>query len=227
MILGGFQKLTLLDYPGKVACTLFTKGCNFRCPFCHNSFLVTQTHMAQEIPSQEILSYLKKRQGILEGVCITGGEPLLQPELETFIKEIKALGFAVKLDTNGAFPEKLKDLAEKKLIDYVAMDIKSCPEKYSALSGCEVNLEAIKESVHFLIKGQVDYEFRTTVADELHTVEDIRELAKFIEGAERYFLQNFADSGNIIKEGLHPVGEEKLKSMKKAAEEVLKCVSIR
>lgn len=227
MIFGGFQKLTLLDFPGKVACTVFTKGCNFYCPFCHNANLVDLGE-EQNIPQEEVLSYLKKRTGILEGICITGGEPLLHPELPEFIARVKELGYAVKLDTNGSFPDKLKQLAEEKLIDYVAMDIKNTMENYPKTSGCEtLDLDLINQSIDFLMNGTLDYEFRTTVTQELHSVSDISAIAKRIRGAKKYFLQNFVDSGNIIGKNLHPVNEEILNQMESAAQEFVKPTKIR
>ncbi len=222
MIFGGFQKLTLLDFPGVVACTLFTKGCNFRCPFCHNALLVTQIEESASYSEEEILAFLKKRQGVLEGVCITGGEPLLHPELEGFIAQVKALGYKVKLDTNGSFPHRLKALVAKGLLDYVAMDIKNCFEKYPLTAGLRGGPEEgkttalladVEESIDFLLTGSIPYEFRTTVAKELHTVEDIARIADRIRGAERYFLQNFSDSGNIIGGGLSPVDETTIEAM--------------
>ncbi|MBR4949722.1 MAG: anaerobic ribonucleoside-triphosphate reductase activating protein [Clostridia bacterium] len=228
MIFGGFQKLTLLDYPGKVACTVFTKGCNFLCPFCHNSFLVNEIERADEISSEEILSYLKKRVGILEGVCITGGEPLLHKELEDFLREVKKIGYFVKLDTNGSFPERLKDLVNKGLIDYVAMDIKNSFEKYEKTAGWKKgDLSKISESIDFLINGDIDYEFRTTVVEEFHTEEDIEKIAEKLKGAKKYFLQNFTDSGNVIEENLHPVSKEKLQKMKEKARQTLENTMIR
>lgn len=227
MIFGGFQKLTLLDYPGKVACTLFTKGCNFYCPFCHNAYLV-DLNETENITSDEVLSYLKKRQGILEGVCISGGEPLLHKEIEDFMKEVKALGYSIKLDTNGSFPKRLKELVEKGLIDYVAMDIKNSFDKYAMTAGLkDINLDDIKESIDFLLSDAVDYEFRTTVAQELHTPEDIEEIAKSIKGAKKYFLQNFVDSGNIIGENLHPTDENILEKMKTKASQYVSNARIR
>ncbi len=227
MIFGGFQKLTLLDFPGKVACTVFTKGCNFYCPFCHNANLV-DLGQEQTITEEEVLSYLNKRIGILEGVCITGGEPLLHPDLPDFIRKVKDLGYAVKLDTNGSFPDKLKALADEKLIDYVAMDIKNTMEKYPLTSGCEtLNLELINQSIDFLMQGTLDYEFRTTVTEELHSVADISAIAKRIAGAKKYFLQNFVDSGNIIGKNLHPVNEKTLNCMELTAQEFVKPAKIR
>ncbi len=203
----GFQKLTLLDFPGKVACLLFTGGCNFRCPFCHNAGLVT--HLGEKTYSEEeILSYLEKRKGILDGVCVTGGEPLLQSGLSAFLKKVKALGYAVKLDTNGSFPDRLKALVSDGLVDYVAMDIKNAPEKYALTVGTEADLAAVKESVSFLLSGAVDYEFRTTLVAELHTAADMEAIGEWIKGAKRYFLQTFRDSGDLIGTGLSALDEE-------------------
>ena len=218
MKINGFQKLTLLDFPEKMACIVFTAGCNFRCPFCHNASLVTHIDNDAAYTEEEIFSYLEKRKGLLEGVCISGGEPLLQPDIEELIKKIKAMGYAVKLDTNGSFPEKLIHLAESGLIDYVAMDIKNCKEKYALTAGNEaLNIGDIEKSVDFLLRGTVDYEFRTTVEDSLHTVEDIEKIADWIKGAKRYFLQNFTDSGDIIAEKMNSVEKEKINAMLKTA----------
>lgn len=228
MIFGGFQKLTLLDYPGKVACTVFTKGCNFYCPFCHNAFLVDVQGAEESISPEEVLSYLNKRQGILDGICITGGEPLLHDELPLFIKEVKALGFSVKLDTNGSFPEKLKSLTKEGLIDYVAMDIKNCFEKYLKTAGCEnLDLSPILESIDFLKSGAVDYEFRTTVSSPLHSVSDIEKIAQHIVGAKKYFLQNYVDSGHILGKNLSPIDEKTLAEMEKTAQKYVKTAQIR
>ncbi len=214
MIFGGFQKLTLLDFPEVVACTVFTKGCNFLCPFCHNSPLVNKPEEAASFPEEEILSFLSRRRGILEGVCITGGEPLLHKELGDFIAKVKAMDYKVKVDTNGTFPERLKELAAAGLLDYVAMDIKNSFDKYPATAGIKaVDLDAVNESIDFLLGGSVPYEFRTTVARELHTPEDIEKIAKRISGADKYFLQNFSDSGNIIGSGLSPVDAATLEIM--------------
>ena len=228
MKIHGFQKMTLLDFPGRVACTLFTGGCNLRCPFCHNASLVTDIDGETEIKKETILDFLSKRHGLLDGVAITGGEPLLQSDIVEFISEIKNMGFAVKLDTNGTFPEKLKHLVNKKLIDYVAMDIKNSPEKYALTSGLlKFDLKSIKESVDFLLCGNVDFEFRTTIVKEFHTINDIEEIGKLIKGAPKYYLQNFVDSGNLIGENLHPVSKEELQKMKKAVSPFIKNVEIR
>ena len=190
MVFHGFQKLTLLDYPERVACTLFTGGCNFRCPFCHNAGLVTHIDEGA-FSEEEVLAYLKKRKGVLDGVCVTGGEPLLQPGLPRFLERVKEEGYAVKLDTNGAFPARLKELVYNGLVDYVAMDIKNAPEKYAETAG-----------------AAVDYEFRTTLVKELHTEEDMKAIGAFIAGAKRYFLQTFRDSGDLIKAGYSALTEQ-------------------
>ena len=218
MIISGFQKMTLLDFPGKVACTVFTGGCNFRCPFCHNALLVTEDFKA-EFSEEEIISFLEKRKGLLDGVCITGGEPLLHTNITDFIRKIKEMGYAVKLDTNGSFPDRLKALVDEGLIDYVAMDIKNCMEKYALTAGCnESILPQIGESIDFLLSGRVDYEFRTTVVKELHGINDISAAAERIKGAERYFLQYFEDSGGLISDGLSAVDKETMEQMKNAAQ---------
>ncbi len=228
MIINGFQKLTLLDYPGKVACTIFTAGCNMRCPFCHNASLVTHIDSENIFNTDDILNYLEKRQGILEGVCITGGEPLLQPDIKEFISEIKKLGYSVKLDTNGTFPEKLKDLVDNGLVDYVAMDIKNSKAKYKETAGIEnLDLSKIEESVEFLINSKLDFEFRTTIVNEFHTVDDIQDIVVWISGAHKYFLQNFVDSGDLIGDTLSPVTLDILKKMQEKAIEIIPNTQIR
>ena len=214
MLIKGLQKLTLLDYPTKTACTIFTGGCNFRCPFCHNASLVFNVNDGEKHETDEVLSFLKKRQGLLDGVCVTGGEPLLQKDIKEFLKEIKEMGYAIKLDTNGYSPEKLMEIAEEGLIDYVAMDIKNCKEKYSETAGVDIDISKIEKSVDFLIASGIDYEFRTTVVKEYHTLSDIERIAQWISGAKRYYLQNFVDSGDLIKDGLSAVDKETLDSMK-------------
>lgn len=218
MNFSGFQKLTLLDYPGKVACTLFTSGCNLRCPFCHNASLVTHIDNSNIYKKEEILAYLKKRQGILDGVCISGGEPLLHAEIEGFISEVKSLGYSVKLDTNGFFPEKLISLVNKGLVDYVAVDFKATYEKYSLATGIEsVDTTPFKKTVEFLLSDAVDYEFRTTVVKGIHETQDIVEIAKTISGAKRYFLQSFVDSGDLISSGFCAFSPENMKKARDLA----------
>lgn len=211
MKISGLQKLTLLDYPGKMACTVFTYGCNFRCGFCHNALLVTEEN-ANVISEDEFFAFLKKRQGILEGVCVSGGEPTLQSDLKDFLVKIKELGYDVKLDTNGTRPALLKSLIDKKLINYMAMDIKNSPEKYSLTCGCDVDIDAIKESVNIIIESGIDHEFRTTTVREYHTAEDFQSIAKWIKGDSKYFLQHFEDSGNLIGENLSPFTKEEMLS---------------
>ena len=228
MNFNGFQKLTLLDYPGKVACTLFTAGCNLRCPFCHNASLVTHIDNSNIYKKEEILSYLKKRQGILEGVCISGGEPLLQPDIESFVREVKELGYKVKLDTNGFYPEKLISLVNKGLIDYVAVDFKNTYEKYPMTTGIEnLDITPFKKTVEFLLLGNVDYEFRTTVVEGIHQTQDIVDIAKTIKGAPRYFLQSFVDSGDLISNGLCAISPEDMKKSALLAGEFVTNVQIR
>lgn len=203
------MKLTLLDFPGKVACTVFTAGCNFRCPFCHNASLVRAD--CGELDEEKFFDFLKKRRGILDGVCVSGGEPTLQPDLTGFITRIKDLGYSVKLDTNGSNPEKLKELVQSKLVDYVAMDIKNSPSSYITTCGGADHLEKVKESVDYLKGSSVAYEFRTTVAKGLHTDSDFHEIGKWLEGTEKYFLQTFKDSGDILSEGMSAADESDMK----------------
>jgi anaerobic ribonucleoside-triphosphate reductase activating protein len=193
----GLQKLTLLDYPDKMACTLFTGGCNFRCPFCHNASLVTD--LGVPLDTENIISFLRKRRGVLDGVCVTGGEPLLHSDIAELLSEIKELGYKVKLDTNGAFPDHLQKLVGQNLIDYAAMDVKSSPTGYAAAVGLPgFDITPINESIRFLLLGTVEYEFRTTAVKGLHTSEDFDAIGDWIRGARRYYLQNYADSGDIL-----------------------------
>lgn len=201
MLIGGFQKLTLLDFPGRVACTVFTVGCNFRCPFCHNSLLVTNTDKNNVWDEDEVLSFINKRAGVLDGVAITGGEPTLMPDLPDFIRKIKDMGLDVKLDTNGTSPEILESLIDAGLVDYVAMDIKSSVNGYSALSGVDVDIAPIEKSIGILMQRRVPYEFRTTAVRELHTLDDFKDIGEMIRGADKYFIQKYVDSGACIKDG--------------------------
>lgn len=203
MKLCGLQKTTLLDFPGRVAATIFTGGCNFRCPFCHNSELLDMG-IPEEYSEDEVLAFLNKRKQILTGVCITGGEPTLQGDLEEFICKVRELGLAVKLDTNGYRPEVLKSLCEKRLLDYVAVDIKAARGHYEAAAGVkEILMERIDESIRFLIGGNVPYEFRTTVVKGIHRAEDFREIGPWIAGCRAYFLQSYTDSGEVLVPGTY------------------------
>ncbi len=201
-MISGLQKLTLLDYPGRVACTVFTGGCNFRCPFCHNAPLVLPGFEEESISEDEVLEFLRKRRGVLDGVAITGGEPLLHRDIDSFLEKVHALGYKIKLDTNGSFPEHLMDVVSAGLVDRVAMDIKNSPEKYGETIGLTgFDISDVEKSKNFLLEGHVDYEFRTTVVKGLHTEESLVEAAKWIAGAKEYYLQQFKDSGNVIKIG--------------------------
>ena len=201
MTIMGLQKLTLLDFPGKIACTVFTGGCNFRCPFCHNASLVIPSKLGAAMPTEEFFDFLKKRQGILQGVCVSGGEPTLMFDLEEFLSRIKSMGFLVKLDTNGSRPEVLKALVEKGLVDYVAMDIKNSPDTYPKTVGVEsFDVAPILESAEYLMSGAVEFEFRTTLVAGHHTEREMRLIGEWLGGAPRYYLQNFVDSGDLISE---------------------------
>ena len=227
MIFNGFQKMTLLDFPGRVACTLFAGGCNLRCPFCHNASLVVGGPM-ESIPEEEILGFLEKRRGLLDGVCITGGEPLLRPDIKDFIYKVKALGYSVKLDTNGCFPEKLQELIDEGLLDYVAMDVKNCMARYGETVGIEdFDTTNPEKSIDLLLGGKVDFEFRTTVVSPLHTVEDIEALAQRIKGTKKYFLQNFVDSGDLIGDGMSAHSPETLMKMLETAKKYIPDAELR
>jgi len=197
--IGGLEKSTLIDYPGRIAATVFLMGCNFRCPFCYSSELVLPEKILKQprIPEKVFFDFLKERQGLLDGMVICGGEPTLQKDLPGFIKKIKDLGYLVKLDTNGSNPEMLKRLMGQGLIDYVAMDVKSCKEKYDLAAGVKVDIKKIEESIETLKQGKTDYEFRTTVVPIVHTKEDILSLAKWLGPAKKYYLQNFRGEKTI------------------------------
>ena len=208
MIIDGFQKLTLLDFPERMACTVFTHGCNLRCPFCHNASLVDGREK-EHISEEEILGFLDKRKGLLDGVAITGGEPLLQKDIKEFIKAVREKGFLVKLDTNGFYPEKLEELLNEKLVDYVAVDIKNSPEKYALTAGVDgLDLAPLYKSKELLEGSGVDYEFRTTVVKPLHTNDDFEKIGQWLRGTKKYFLQQFVDSGDVLREGMSAYDED-------------------
>lgn len=212
----GLQKLTLLDVPGKVACTIFTGGCNFRCPFCQNSDLLS-CNTAGAYSVDEVLQFLSGRTKLLDAVCISGGEPLLQPDLPDLLKAIKDLGYYIKLDTNGSFPDRLKAVVEAGLVDYVAMDLKNCTERYSETIGMPpLYQDKIEESIDYLLSGVIPYEFRTTVVRELHSAEDMENAAKRIQGAENYYLQGFVDSDHVLKPGLSAYSADEMESIRKS-----------
>lgn len=228
MQIHGLNKVTLLDYPEHVAATIFLGHCQFRCPFCQNGGLVLHPEKEGQISEEEVLAFLKKRSAMLEGVCITGGEPTLEPELEAFIRKVRELGYEIKLDTNGYRPEVLKDLAGKGLLDYVAMDIKSSLSGYEKAAGKPgMQLEKIQESVDFLLNGTLPFEFRTTVVDELHGEKEIREIGQWIKGAPAYYLQVYQDSGQILEDWCSPPSKEKLDSFVSILRETIPKVEIR
>ena len=224
----GFQKTTLLDYPGHVACTIFFGGCNFRCPYCHNKDLVLSPKSLPAVSEETVFSHLKKRQGILDGVCITGGEPTLQPELDGFIAKIKELGYDVKLDTNGSHPKVLRSLCERHLLDYVAMDIKHSPERYpDVCNSPSLSLDAVNESVSWLLEGRIPYEFRTTVVRELHSREDFEKIGAWIAGADAYYLQAYRESEQVIRPGFTSYTRKELEGFQSLLKKYISHVEIR
>ncbi len=215
MIFGGLLKLTLLDYPNHMACTVFTNGCNMRCPFCHNAHLVTQ--IDQQIDQQEVLDLLQKRKGVLEGICISGGEPLMQKDIVEFVTKVKQMGYKVKLDTNGTSYDKLRYLIDNKLVDYVAMDVKNSKALYNVTCGCEVDLDTICKCVDLLLLGKVDYEFRTTLCHPLHDSDSIKDMADWLKDAKHWYLQQFVDSGNLVGEGVSQLDKETMENLHRVA----------
>ena len=222
----GIDKFSLLDYEDKVSCVLFCKPCNFRCPFCHNGTTVLEADTF--IPFADILDYLKSRKGLIDAVVVSGGEPTLMPDLKEKITQLKELGFLVKLDTNGTNPNIIKDLYESKLIDYVAMDIKNSEEKYPLTTGTKnVDMEKIKQSISYLNSSGIDYEFRTTLIDEFHTMEDIQNMVKLIKGAKKMYLQKFVERESCIQKGLHEVDIVKAKEFQKELSKFIQNVYLR
>ncbi|MCD6422467.1 anaerobic ribonucleoside-triphosphate reductase activating protein [bacterium] len=228
MKIAGFQKFSLIDYPGKISAIIFTQGCNFRCPYCHNPELVDPKLFTEPLDEDLILSFLKKRVGKLDGVVITGGEPLLQPDLAEFIKKVREMGYLVKLDTNGSYPEILKDLLSKNLITYIAMDIKAPLEKYQEVVRADISPEKIQESITIVLNSNIDYEFRTTVVKNLLTEKDLISVAKLIKGAKRYVLQKFVASKILDRSFARKAesfSEEELNAVKeKAKKYVSECI---
>lgn len=227
MKLCGWNKTTLLDYPGHVAATLFTGGCNFRCPFCHNAELVLNPQ-EQELDLQEAFSFLQKRRGVTQGVCITGGEPTLQPELESFIRRVKELGYLVKLDTNGYRPDVLWRLLEQGLLDYVAMDVKASRKNYPAAAGLpHIDLSRIEESVGILMSGETEYEFRTTVVKGIHTGADFEDVGRWLQGCRAYYLQAFREDDNVMLPGFEAFTGEEMEQFARTARKYIDKVSLR
>lgn len=227
MNFSGWEKLSLVDYDDNITTTLFAAGCNFRCPFCHNGSLVLTPKEAPEIPWEDIKEYLDKRRAVIDAVCVTGGEPTLMPDLLEKLTEIKSFGYKIKLDSNGSHPEIIKEAVAKGLVDYVAMDIKNSPEKYSLTAGVPAPMGKIRETADFLIHGKIPYEFRTTVIDEYHNEKDFEEIGAWLEGAERYYLQRYIDNENCIKHGLHMASKEKALVYKAILSKYIKDVALR
>ena len=226
MNIQGFQKLTLLDFPGRTACTVFTGGCNLRCPFCHNAGLV-RTPMEHPDATQEVLTYLEKRQGILDGVCVTGGEPLLQPDLADFLRRVRALGYAVKLDTNGSLPDRLEALLSQGLVDYVAMDVKSSPAGYAKAVGTEVDVAVYERSIRIIRSSGLPYEFRTTAVGGIHIPEDFEAIGQWLAGEPSYFIQKFVDSGQLLGEGYTAFSYEEMEHLLAVVREYIPAAQLR
>jgi len=228
MVISGFQKLTLVDYPAHTACLIFTQGCNFRCPFCHNRDLVEGFISKAEIDEDEIFKYLDKRKGLIDGVCISGGEPLLQKDIAIFMKLIKDKGYKIKLDTNGSKPEILKKLIEENLVDYVAMDVKNSFDNYGKTSGVKnLDISNIKQSIEILKESNIDYEFRTTVVKELHDFKKIKEIVSYLGKNVKYYLQNYRDCETVLVSGFHGFEKEELLDIKNKLNQDYPNVSIR
>lgn len=209
----GLQKLSMVDYPGKLAATVFTGGCNLRCPFCHNALLVTRLSESPRLEQAEILRFLKFRKGLLDAVVLSGGEPLLQPGATDFLAAVKDMGYLVKLDTNGCYPDALVDILRRQLVDYVAMDIKNSREKYAVTVGVTgFDLAPVEESIRTIRESGIEYEFRTTAVREFHTADDFRAIGRWLHGSKNYYIQNFADSGNLIGTGMSGFQPDELAS---------------
>ena len=227
MIIHGIQKMTLVDYPGKVGTILFTGSCDFRCPFCQNASLVLDPSSQPVLSDEEIFSYLEKRKGMIEGVVISGGEPTVHSDLLEYMKRIKDIGYSVKLDTNGYKPEVMRRAVEESIVDYIAMDIKNSLDKYSLTAGIAVDTSRILESISYLMEGHVDYEFRTTVVKELHSEEDFENIGKMCAHSRRYFLQTFSDKGDTIERNLTPPSPEEMESYIAILRKYIENVSLR
>lgn len=211
MVIMGLQRLTLLDYPEHIACTLFAKGCNLACPFCHNESLLKSG--GEGIGKELLTDFLTSRQGILEGVCLSGGEPLMHKDALEFLEYLKGFGFKIKLDTNGCFPHELELAINRGLVDYIAMDVKSSKENYSLAAGTDVDLKSLSKSVEIIMNSQIDYEFRTTAVKGLHTNEDFEKIADWIENPKRYFIQQLVNPSRLDKKGCFPFSKEEMQGI--------------
>ena len=225
MKISGIQKLTLLDFPGKVACTIFTPGCNLRCPFCHNATLVFSC--TDEIGEESVLAFLKKRVGILDGMCVTGGEPLLQKDIAAFLRKVKDLGYQIKLDTNGTFPDRLQPLLEEGLVDYVAMDIKASPANYDNATGVVTDLDKVRRSVELLKNSGVAHEFRTTTVKGIHTADDFAAIAEWLQGEENYYIQQYKVADDMIGAPFESFTKEELNAFADVVKQTVKTVGVR
>ena len=225
MKISGFQKITLLDYPGKVACIIFTQGCNFKCPYCQNSGLIGHEN-EYLIDEEEIFSYLNKRKGILDGIVISGGEPTVQKDLDIFMRKVKELGYLIKLDTNGSNPDLIKKLIDEELVDYVAMDIKNVLSEYKDVTGVKILEEKIKKSIKILQNSNIDHEFRTTIIKNIHDIDKILKICSYVNG-EKMFLQNFEQSENVLAKDLESFSKEELINIEKQVKEKYPNVKIR
>lgn len=225
MRIAGFQKLTLLDFPNNVACIIFTQGCNFKCPYCHNSGLVGHEN-DELIDEEEIFSYLKKRKGVIDGIVISGGEPTVQKDLEFFVKRVKDLGFKVKLDTNGSNPEMVERLLKANLLDYIAMDIKTTLPDYKEVTGVRPNVKNLERSIKLIKESSIDHEFRTTIIKNIHDIDKIIKICNYVDG-DKMFLQNFEQSENVLGKNLEPFTLEELKEISKKMKGKLSNVKVR
>ena len=225
-MIGGLQKVTLLDFPGKVACTVFLTGCNLRCPYCHNPDLVLTKDNGKYISEKEFFEFLLSRKGKLDGVCITGGEPTLYPNLTNLIRRIREMGFLVKLDSNGTVPEILKPLLREKLLDYVAIDIKNAPSQYAETCGADV-IEYVEKSVALLKNSNIDYEFRTTVCHPFHSPKCMEEIGRWLRNAKRYYIQPFVDSGNLLGSGVSVMTKSELEMLLNAVKPYIPAAELR
>ena len=226
----GLQKTTLVDYPNKVACTIFLPRCNFRCGFCHNKDLVLNPDSLPTISEEELLNFLKEKKKWLDGICVTGGEPLLHKELLDFLPKVKELNYLVKIDTNGTNPNLLKQLIDKKLVDFIAMDLKNSLEKYDETTASKVNIDEIKESVDIIKNSGIDYEFRTTVVPGLHKKEDIKKIGEWLKGSKKFAIQNFKPAKEVIDskyETMESFKKEELEEFKEILKNYINEVEIR
>ncbi len=226
MKISGIQKLTLLDFPSYLACTIFTQACNFSCPFCHNSGMI-DANKASTIDESYIFEFLSRRKEILQAVCISGGEPFVQDDIFEFIKKIKAMGFLVKVDTNGSFPQKIKYALENNLIDYIAMDVKNSSDKYQLFSSSDISFDNIQESIELIRNSDIQYEFRTTVAKGLHNENDIHEIGKLCSQCKHFYIQNFRDSQNVLDHSLESFSQDELYVFRDILKKYIQNVEIR